>query len=449
MAKTATAPKALDLPKDFQQWPVEQQFRYLWLIEARPKQLTPEGVWQIWFFKSGRGAGKTRAAAEDVTDFGLTLPDRRIALVGRTLDDVRDTMVEGESGLLATIPSRKIRKWNRSQGDLYLTNGTQFQGFSSQVPDSLRGPQFHRAWGDELAAWIYMRRTYDNLIFGLRLGDNPQCILTSTPKPYPLIKELVARAKAGDGAVLTEGSTYENKQNLSPAFLKELLARYEGTRIGREQLHGEILDDAPGALWTRDLIEEGRWENFRKDLPDMDRIVVGVDPAVTSKETSNETGIVAVGVVYRNCPCGHLPDRPHGFVLEDRTLRATPTEWARVTAEVYDSLEADRVVGEVNNGGELVETVIKSLRPDISYRDVHASRGKKKRAEPVAALSEQKRLHMVGMFPDLEDQMCTFESDPDEDVPDDSDIESPDRMDAMVWAATNAVLGAKKRLLRA
>lgn len=439
-----TATAEVELPEDFHRWPIEAQFRYLWVLEARPNQLTPQGQWSIWFIKAGRGFGKTRAAAEDVSDYGLTLSDRRIAVVARTLDDVRDTCVEGESGLLTTLPAKKIRKWNRSQGDLYLTNGTKFEGYSSKVPDALRGPQFHRAWCDELAAWIYLRRTWDNLTLAVRLGDDPKTIVTSTPKPYKLIKELMER----DDVVLSEGSTYDNIDNLAPTFKKTILERYEGTRLGQQELHGKVLDDAPGSLWKRSGLEATRWKTYGVDLPDMDRIVVGVDPAVTSGESANETGIVAVGVVYRNCPCGHLPDRPHGFVLEDRSKRGTPTEWAQESIDTYHEVNADRVVGEVNNGGELVETVIKSLDSSVSYKSVHASRGKKKRAEPVAALTEQKRLHLVGSFEELEDQMCTWEPNPDdEEEPDESDIDSPDRMDAMVWGATEAVLGPAKRKL--
>lgn len=439
----------LNVPDDFERWPIEAQFRFLWVLEARPNQLTPLGPWRVWFIKAGRGFGKTRAGVEDVSDYGLTMPDRRIAVVARTLDDVRDTCVEGESGLLTTIPTTRVRKWNRSQGDLYLTNGTKFEGYSSAVPDSLRGPQFHRALCEELAAWLYLRRTWNNLMLGLRLGDNPQAIVTSTPRPLKLVKELVERSKGPNAdVVLSEGSTYENIENLAPTFREEILARFEGTRLGQQELHGKVLDDAPGSLWKRDGIEATRWKKD-KDLPDMDRIIIGVDPAVTSGETANETGIVAVGVKYRNCPCGLLPHLPHGFVLDDRSLRATPTEWAQRSIDTYRDLDADRIVGEVNNGGELVETVIRSLDSSVSYKSVHASRGKKKRAEPVAALTEQKRFHFVGSFEELEDQCCTWEPIPDEEEePDESDIDSPDRMDAMVWAATEAVLGPQRRKLR-
>lgn len=375
-------------------------------------------------------------------------------------------MVEGESGLLSCLAPESLRggsiptAWNRSIVELFLVNGSKLEGYSSQVPESLRGPQFDRAWCDELAAWIYIRKTWNMLMLALRLGDLPQVVVTSTPKPLKIIRELIARSKKKKkrkvDVLLTEGSTYDNIDNLADSFREEILNQFEGTRLGAQELHGEVLDDAPGALWSRAACEENRWERD-KDLPDMDRIVVGVDPAVSSGPNSNETGIVAVGVVNKNCPCGHLPHLPHGFILEDRSLRGTPTEWAGQACEVYDSLEADRVVGEVNNGGELVETVIKSSRPDVSYRAVHASRGKKKRAEPVSALSDQKRLHIVGYFAELENQMCTWV--PPEAVDDealtkgerkrageaDSEEDSPDRMDAMVWAATSAVLTKSTR----
>jgi phage terminase large subunit-like protein len=430
----------LEVPTDLEEWPIELQYRWLWLQEARPGQIPPKGDWFVWFLMGGRGSGKTRAGAEYWADYALTLKDRRIAIIARTLDDVRDTCVEGESGLERVIPSRRILKWNRSQGDLFLTNGTKFSGFSSQVPESLRGPQHHGAWVEELAAWVYVQGTWDMMLLGLRLGDRPHVVVTSTPKPLRLIKELTKRPDV----VVTRESTYANLANLAPTVSREILSMYEGTRLGRQELHGEILDDAPGAMWRRQQLED-----YRLAIPisQMDRIVVGVDPAVTSGEESHETGIVVVGRVNRDCPCGHLPDLPHGFILEDATIKAPPNGWARAAVTAYDKYEGDRIVGEVNNGGDLVETVVRTVSPSVSYKSVHATRGKKKRAEPVASLYEQGRMHHAGAFPDLEDQQCTWEPGEDEG---DSDVGgfSPDRVDAMVWAVTDLMLGPRGRRLR-
>lgn len=434
--------KTLEVPEEFSHWPAELRYRWLWIMEARPSQLPPKGFpgdqMFGWFLMGGRGSGKTRAGAEYWSDYGMTLRDRRIAVVARTLDDVRDTCVEGESGLLQTIPSSKILRWNRSQGDLFLTNGTRFAGFSSKEPESLRGPQHHGAWLEELAAWIYVQKTWDMTMFGLRLGNAPHVVITSTPKPLRLIKDLAARADI----VVTRESTFSNLENLAPTVAKQILSKYEGTRLGRQELEGHILDDAPGALWRSDQIED-----HRRAVPisELDSVRVGVDPAVTSGENAADTGIIVAGRIDRRCPCGRMPDVPHAFVLEDATVHENPTGWARAVVNAYEKFSADRVIGETNNGGELVETVIRVVDRSVSYKSVSASRGKKKRAEPIAALYEQGRVHHAGAFPELEEQMTTWE--PGETEGDEGGF-SPDRMDALVWVLTDLMLTPQRRKLR-
>lgn len=367
---------------------------------------------------SGRGFGKTRTGGEDISEYCRTHPGSRIALVGPSLGDVRDTMVEGESGLLAVLPDAAVKTWNRSLAalELDLVNGCHLKGFSAERPDRLRGPQHHRAWCDELAAWKYPRDTWDQLMFGLRLGRHPQVIVTTTPRPTPLVKEL----RAKDDTHLTTGSTYDNLANLAPTLAKQILARYEGTSLGRQELYGEIVDQIDGALWTLELIDQFRVER----APDLERIVVAIDPAMTSGEDADSTGIVVAG---------RLGD--HFYVLEDATLRGSPQEWATRAVAAHQRHNADRVVGEVNAGGEMVEHTLRTVARDLPYRSVHASRGKRVRAEPIAALYEQGRVHHVGCFAALEDEMISWTPDAQQ---------SPDRMDALVWALTD-LMATRKR----
>lgn len=418
---------------DWQTWTPREKARLAWLLEARPNQRTPLGNWFVWLILAGRGFGKTRADAEDFAAYGMANPHSRLGIVSRTLEDGRDICIEGESGLLSVIPGTEIDKWNRSLGELYLTNGTKYELFGSKEPDALRGPQFHRLWCDELASWIHVQKTWDMAMLCLRLGDDPRVIVSTTPKPLKLIKELLSRPDV----VATRGSTYENRANLAPPFYEFVVRKYEGTRLGRQELRGELLEDAPGALWTRQRIEELRMVK----LPDLDRVVVGVDPAVTSKATSAETGIITAGILRRGCPCGLHPDRPHGFVIADDSLRGSPGDWGNATITAYSTHRADKVVGEVNNGGDLVESNIRAADQSVSYASVHASRGKKKRAEPVAALYQQALVHHIGAFPELEDQMCLWEGEAETDIEgEDVDTESPDRMDALVWALTELMI---------
>ena len=388
---------------------------------ARAEQLpNNKEDWSIYLYLAGRGAGKTRTAAEWLAWQATTLNDTRWAIVAPTFGDVRDVCAEGESGIINILRSYgSLSDYNRSQGAITLINGSKIKLFSADEPDRLRGPQHHGAWCDELAAWRYPD-TWDQLQFGMRLGDHPRTVITTTPRPVPLIRNLVGRT---DGSVkVVRGSTFDNAANLAPQALLELQARYAGTRMGRQELYGEILDESDSALWTRSLIEKARIKP--EDAPPYFRVVVAIDPAVTSGEGSDETGIVVAGAT----PDGHY------YILEDATMRGTPENWARKAVEMYKKWKCDRVIGEANNGGDMIEALLRQVDPTIPYRKVHASRGKRVRAEPVSALSEQLRLHFVGSnFSQLEDQLVTWEPDSDN---------SPDRMDAMVWAVSDLMTGS-------
>lgn len=400
----------------------ELRKRYDWANVGRPSQQEPAGDWLVWLILAGRGWGKTRTGAEWLKAHALATPGTRWAVVAPTYADARDTCVEGESGLLAVLPPDRVQQWNRSLGELTLTNGSRVKLFSADEPERLRGPQHHGAWCDEPASWRYGTEAWDQLQFGLRLGDHPRTVVTGTPKPIRLVKELAARGEPE--VVITRGSTFDNEANLAPAALAELRARYEGTRLGRQELYAELLLDTPGALWTQASIDVDRVEK----APTLTRVVTAIDPAVTAGEDSDETGIVVVGLGVDG----------HAYVLADRSCRTSPDGWARRAVAAHDEFEGDRIVAEVNNGGDLVERVVRTVDATVPYRAVRASRGKRVRAEPVAALYEQHRVHHVGGLGDLEDQMCSW-------TPESGD--SPDRMDALVWALTDLMLGEERRRL--
>lgn len=383
---------------------LDQRF---FISKARSAQRPPQGTWQYWMLKAGRGYGKTRVGAEWTIKIAREHPGCRIALVSPTAADARDVMVEGESGILTISPPDFMPLYEPSKRRITWPNKSQAALYSAEEPDRLRGPQHHAAWCDELASWKYPE-TWDMLLFGLRLGMNPRVVITTTPRPTKLVRELVKDPRC----VVTTGTTYENKENLSPAFLDSIVKKYEGTRLGRQELNAEILDDNPGALWHRDAIENLRVVK----PPQLIRVVTGVDPAVSSNDESAETGIVTAGMAAN----GHL------YVLDDHSLRGTPHQWAVAVVKAHHQRDGDRVVGEVNNGGDLVEVNLRTVDRSIPFKAVHASRGKLIRAEPVAALYEQGKVHHVGTFPQLEDQLCEW-------VPGE---ESPDRMDALVWAIT-------------
>lgn len=385
-----------------------------WIETGRQSQFTPIGDWAVWLILAGRGWGKTRTGGTDATLYALKNPNVRVAVVVPTFGDLKRVAFGGESGILSYLPrelllSGRGQGYNSSAQEIRLYNGSIIQGFAATEPERLRGPQFHRAWCDEIAAWPYPE-TFDQLMFGLRLGQKPQCVITTTPKPTPIIKNLVKR----DGTVVTRGSTFDNAENLAPAALQQLKEKYEGTRLGRQELYAEVLDDIEGALWTWRLVEKAKAQEG--SAPQLTRIVVAVDPAVTGNEDSDETGIVVAGV-----------EDGKYYVLDDLSLRGSPDQWARQAVEAYHHYGADRIVAEVNNGGDLVEKVIRTIDRSVPYTAVRASRGKILRAEPIAALYEQGKVFHCGTFKELEDQMTSYTP---------TSRKSPDRLDALVWALT-------------
>lgn len=392
---------------------------YCWEAWARSSQLPPTGDWDCWLILAGRGFGKTRTGAEWVRAEVERLGAVRVALVGRTAADVRDTMIEGESGLLSVYPPSERPQYEPSKRRLTFANGATATAYCAETPDQLRGPQHHLAWADELASWKHAD-TWDMLRFGLRLGARPRVVVTTTPRPTRIIKSLVADSHVA----VTRGVTHENAGNLPRAFLAAILDRYSGTRLGRQEIDAEILDEPEGALWQISIVDAVRVQQ----APQLWRVVVAVDPAVSSGPRSNETGIVVVG----------LGDDGHGYVLADRSIRGTPAQWAHAVVDVYQEYQADRVIGEVNQGGDLVEANIRTVDSTIPYEAVHATRGKAKRAEPVAGLYEQGKIHHVGVLSALEDQMTQW-SPGAARAGEESD--SPDRVDALVWGLTYLLLG--------
>src|SRR5215207_6698629 len=391
-----------------------------WRRKARPEQLPPPGEWLVWLFMAGRGAGKTRAGSEWVHERVLSGTASRIALVAPTAADVRDVMVEGPSGILATAPKRMRPEYEPSKRRLTWPNGAIATTFSADEPDRLRGPEHDLAWTDELGAWKYPE-TWDMLQLGLRIGALPQCLVSTTPKPVKLIRELLARE--GRGVVVSRSSTWANRANLSPAFLESIASKYAGTRLARQEIEGEFLEDLPGALWHRAWIDAARVEKAPHDLR---RVVVAADPSVSTSENADECGLVVAGLGYT----GHV------YIIEDLSERLSPLEWARKAVHAYRKHAADRIVAEANQGGQLVADSIRMVDPAAPIRLVHASRGKAVRAEPVSALYEQGRVHHCGAFPQLEDQLASFTSDFDRDRAG----YSPDRLDALVWGVHDLVI---------
>lgn len=483
------------------------KMRLRWLLQARTKQITPEEhylcddpttcveheleakrlypgkhirqakkrldyliacghiPWTVWFILAGRGWGKTRTGAEDIAKFMIEHPKARIALVAATFQDGRDTMVEGESGLLALFPEALLMAWNRSLGELVLMNGSRAKIFSAEEPERLRGPQHHRAWCDEVATWKFRQKTFDMLLFGLRLGPNPQVIITTTPKPFKFIKKLLEQSKdAKSGIILVSGHTFENKQNLPGIVMQKLQDAYENTRIGRQELAAEVLEDLEGGLIRPEYVEDRRLEpwNITATAGTSDglgellaRVVIAVDPAVTSDETSNETGIIVVGKTRAPCPFCSKSENPrgraHAVVFEDHSGRHTDAEWAKIVVGVYRRLNADRVIAEKNNGGDLVASVMHAVEPGLPIKLVWASRGKVKRAEPVAACYERREVHHLqtgygNSLVEMEDQLYRIGIEDEEDdeptVVDQDADDNPmmDRGDACVWGLTELLV---------
>ncbi|CAH1652882.1 ATP-binding protein [Hyphomicrobiales bacterium] len=399
-----------------------------WTVWARPDQLPSEPAKPIWLVLGGRGAGKTRTGAEWVKGMALGHPPfadagtGRIALIGETQGQVRDVMIEGVSGLLAIHTRWERPTWQPSLRRLQWPNGAIAQVFSAEDPEGLRGPQFGAAWSDELAKWPNLQECWDMLQFGLRLGDHPRQIVTTTPRPVPLVKRLLVEPHVA----VSRAKTRDNRFNLAAEFVRTVTETYGGTRLGRQELDGEIVEESPDALWTRAMIEASR----ERQAPPLARIVVAVDPPASSSQRADRCGLVAAGI-----------DRDGiGHVLEDATLAgARPQEWAQMAVALYRRHEADALVVEVNQGGEMVESIIREVDGGVPVVSVRATRGKYLRAEPVAALYAQNRVRHAGTFPALEDEMCSFGPGGLEGG------RSPDRLDALVWALTHLMLAARGR----
>ena len=401
---------------------------FLFEFWALPHQLPPEGDWKTWVILGGRGAGKTRAGAEWVRaevegprplDHGRS---RRVALVGETIEQAVTVMVEGESGILASSPPDRRPLWDGTRKRLLWPNGAEARVYSAHDPERLRGPQFDAAWVDELAKWKRAEEAWDMLQFALRLGEHPRQVVTTTPRGVGVLKSILARVST----VVTHAPAEANAANLAGSFLAEVRARYEGTRLGRQELDGVLLEDVEGALWTLAMLEGCRVEKAQA----LDRVVVAVDPPVTGHGASDECGILVVGAETQGSPRDW-----RAVVLEDASVTgASPQVWAEAALDAMRRHGADRLVAEVNQGGDLVETLVRNIDPLVPYRGVRASKGKAARAEPVAALYEQGRVRHVRGLSRLEDQMCRMT------VRGYEGKGSPDRVDALVWAVQELIL---------
>lgn len=385
-------------------------YDYDW--NARPNQIIPQNGWGILILKAGRGFGKTWVGAHWIKREVQT--NKYCNLMGSTMNDVIKTMIMGPSGIMSICS--KHEKPTFKNGELQWPNGARSLLFSAEEPERLRGPNHMKIWMDEVGSWRY-QDSFDQAMFGLRLGKNPQCLITTTPRTTPLFKKLMANPRT----LVMHGSTYDNKDNLAQVFLDKMADDYEGTRLGRQELYGELLEENENALWNLTMLDALRVESYNN----FSRIVVAIDPAVTNNDSSDNTGIVV---------CGKGEDG-HYYIIEDLTMKGKPSEWATVAVNAYHKYNADRIVAETNNGGDLVEDVIRNVDRNVSYKKVTATRGKILRAEPIAALYEQKKVHHIGLgvnvskLKKLEEQMCNFTGT-------DLKQKSPDRLDALVWGLT-------------
>lgn len=402
-----------------------EETRWHWDLWARPEQLPPPGDWRVWLILAGRGFGKTRAGAEWVRAITRSDPDAHVALIAASLGDARAVMVEGESGLLAVGAPDRAPKFEPSLRRLTWDNGAQATLYSAAEPETLRGPQHSHAWCDELGKWAVSanraERCWDNLLLGLRLGEAPRILATTTPRAVPLLRRLLAEEASGE-VVVTRGSSRANAANLPLRFLNDMAKTYGQSALGRQELEGEMLDDLPGALWTRAMIEQAR----ASTVPPMKRVIIGVDPPASAH--GDACGIVVCG----------LGDDGLAYVQADLTVeKASPERWARAVASAWPTWHADRVVAEANQGGEMVGSVLRAANAALPIKLVHARHGKGARAEPVAALYECGRVRHAGTFPQLEDELCGLMVGGEYRGPG----RSPDRADACVWALTELMLG--------
>jgi len=407
---------------------------------ARASQREPTGNWHKWLLLGGRGAGKTWTGANVTNRRARLGHDAMILLGAATPSDARDIMVQGPAGILATSPADFTPHYAPSKQRVVWPNGVIGSVRSGAEPDRFRGLNSSFAWLDEISSWQYPQASFDNALLGLRVGEHPQVVLTTTPKPIPLIRSLLKESQqAASTCIVTTDSSHANRANLADSWWTDVVERYEGTTLGRQEIYAELLTDIPGALWRYSLIEHNRVGPDHPALTSLGRLVIGVDPAVTSSADSNETGIIAAAL-------GTGAWKGHAFILRDVSGRYPASRWPEQVANAYRALSADRIVCEVNNGGDLVEEALRVVDPSLAITKVTASRGKRIRAEPVAALYEQERVHHVGTFGTLEDQMCTF-------IPDERSEHdlltragggistSPDRVDALVWALSHLLIG--------
>ena len=404
----------------------QRELAHHWQLWARPEQLAPPGDWRVWLILAGRGFGKTRAGSEWVRQIVRGQPEARIALISASVAEARAVMVEGESGLLDIYPGRRRPSFEPSLRRISWPNGAQAFLYSAAEAESLRGPQHSHAWCDEIGKWDNASeraiRAWDNLLMGLRLGDRPQIVATTTPRAVPLLKRLLIE-EAGGAIAVTRGTTYDNAVNLPERFVRDMRSSFLGTALGRQELDGVMLEEVEGALWSRRLLEERRQSGLGEPLA---RVVVGVDPPVSAH--GDECGIVVCGLTHGGT----------ARVLADCSVaQASPERWARAVAKAAHNWNAERVVAESNQGGAMVASVLRAADIALPLKLVHASRGKAARAEPVAALYEAGRVEHAGMFAQLEDQMCGLMSGGGYEGPG----HSPDRADALVWALTELMLG--------
>lgn len=404
------------LLSDFSDEEIERIF-YDWSIWARPEQMQPEGNWLTWLILAGRGFGKTRTGAEMIKQVVYGNKTKYITLIAPTAADCRDVMAEGESGIINVFRPQDRPKYSPSKRAIEFHNGARAIMFSAEDPESLRGSQAEFAWCDELCSWKYPE-TYDQLLYTMRLGSMPRKIITTTPKPTKLIKELLQDPTCH----ITRGSTLDNSSNLPQTFIQDLVNKYAGTRLGKQELYAEVLLDNQNALWKRDTLDKLRLPKNAFDQIDFRRIVVGVDPATTNSKDSDETGIIVAGIDSNGI----------GYVIEDLTMKGSPLEWAKVACDAYHKYQAERIVVEVNNGGDMVLATIRQINQSVPVKQVRASKSKHARAEPVSALYEQERVRHIGSFHRLEDQLCEYDPISYE--------KSPDRLDALVWALTDLIV---------
>lgn len=442
--------------RDLMEW--AGNLRYNWELHAKPKQKVPPGDWMTWLVLAGRGFGKTRLGAEAIREHVQERGYRSVGLIAATASDARGVMIDGKGGssLLEVTPQKEGLVYHPTMRGLTWRNGAKGTSFTAEEPERLRGPQHDIIWSDELAAWRYLEQTWDMAMFGLRLGKHPRHIITTTPRPLPMLKDLVTNAVPAEDmregmraeVVITRGSTMENADNLAPQALEILIKKYEGTRLGRQELYAELLDDNPNALFHQRFIDSARVDLVQGQLRPghkvtfdyrmsqgqeraqrfsvvLDEIIIAIDPSMSSNVDSDLTGIVAVAEA-----AGHI------YVLEDASGIYSPNDWARIALRLYQKYNADYIVAEVNQGGDLVEHTIRTAEKEmgsgyVAYKTVRASKGKFSRAEPVGALGEQERIHHVGDFPKLESEMIDFQP---------GYQKSPDRLDALVWAAHHLVI---------